>query len=113
MGNLFALPSPSQSVASSVGDTLGSIFVTPQEAFDAAKSGADKVFTATQSNLEGVGRFAIKTETDSFETIQFMLVAGLIISGGSVLLYGPDIFDSFRGIAERVRKEGVNFSFKV
>lgn len=69
------------------------------------------IYRDTEENISEVGREIADTKNQIFSTFNYAVTLLFILFGGSVLLYGPEVFSVFVALYERVKANGVSFSF--
>lgn len=69
------------------------------------------IYKDGEENFSEIGNQISDTKNQIIKTIQYTLALMFIIFGASLLLYGPEVFSVFVALYERVKANGVSFSF--
>lgn len=91
--------------------TVGDITRSATSGIKTLHDDAMIIYKDGEENFSEIGRELADTKNQLFGTFHFAVALLFIFLGGSVLLYGPEVFSVFVALYERVKANGVSFSF--
>lgn len=95
--------------AQSIGQTVADQLALPS-VNDTIKRG-ERAVTRVTEDVESVGREVAVTKNQTVDTVQYAGTLVFVAVGGALLIYGPDVFSTFRSLGERVAKNGIQVGF--
>lgn len=95
----------------SVGKEISKQLAIPSinESIDRAERGITRV----TEDVEASGRELATTKNQVLDTVQFGATLAFIAIGGSLIIYGPEVFSTFKALGERVSRHGIQVGFSV
>ena len=98
-------------LANIVSDQLG--IPTVNEVLDSAGQATRRVYNDVRSDITNTGSYIADTTKDVNDGISFTVTLVYVAVGGTLIIFGPQIFDGLAALAERIRTNGITAEIKI
>ncbi len=86
---------------------------TVNEALQTVGDATKRVYTDVRSDITNTGQYISNTTKNVGDGTMFTVTMIYIVIGGTLITFGPQLFDSFSAIAQRLREHGLVAEIKI